>query len=567
MEDESNIESLINTIDSPYNFYCQLSSIRDDSKLIKTCQNLNKKLEIDYFKLAFEAIQSRHDVFLVSHVIEKIAFLSILKIDSILTLYEKLYTQMSGDLANFTQYEITKNICQNHKDFSFTLLKALEGIEQDYVTYHLSTILLVLHNDYKIDQYSSIKEYLENTSDKNKTLASIEAISKIDLTAEQQSEILNIFNKIINQNNETYSSSIVHSSNRMKDKYKEFKIILLELSKTEYKNVKFHLSQILMFNKGDEVKEEWYHKCLFSLTDTMTNELGIVNNISHIFENILDTTNDYKTIVDFFIKWLESSDISTNFPNKSFEHFMHAFSSKHKDLYNKFITEIFNMENMNLHAIISRLMIKESSFDNELLNQYTDQDILFMCRKVLGYFYDFDTLKNLIWSISYKKDLSQNSQGILIDIFINHIGVDYPYNTLEFFKSLKQKDLTSSQKNIKKHVIQSIEKTRFEYQSLDRLKELIPPSQEVREINKANQLSISESMKEAQEDSIFSQIVTKIPIKYGKGHFYNIDGQYTQPSYMQKVSTEMSFPVSENAHPISSAIDRFHFRIAKKGDV
>jgi hypothetical protein len=567
MEDKSNIESLINLIDNPCEFYRQLSSIRDDSKLIETCQNLNEKLEIDYFKLALEAIQSRHDVFFVSHVIEKIAFLSILNLDSILTLYERLYTEMSGDLANFTQYEITKNICQNHKDFSFTLLKALQEIEQDYVTYHISTILLVLHNDYNLDQYGNIKKYLENTTDKNKTLASIEAISKIDLTDELQSEILDIFNKIIDLNNESYSSSIVHCISRMKDKYKELKTIFLELSKTEYKNVKFNLSQILMFNKGDEVNEEWYQRCLFSLTDTMTDELGIVNNFSHIFENILDTTNDYRTILDFFIKWLESSDISANFPNKSFEHFIHSFFSKHEDLYSKFITKVFNMENMNLHTIISRLMIKKSSFDNELLNQYTDQDILFMCRKVLGYFYDFEALKNLIWSISYKKNLSKNSQGILIDIFINHIGVDYPYNALKFFKDLKQKDLTSSQKNIKKQVLQSIEKTRIEYQSLDRLKELTPPSQEVREINKANQFSISESIKESQEDSIFSQIATKIPIKYGKGHFYNIDGQYTQPSYMQKISTEMSFPVSENAHPISSAIDRFYFRIAKKGDV
>lgn len=566
METKEIIANLKNTIQNPYDFYQILYGIRDEAELILVCEELKKQIGIDYFELANKAIKNKQDVFFVSHILEKIAFLSILDIQNIIKLYEILYIQMDGDLANFTQYEITKNICIFHKDFSLNLLNELYKNNQDFSIYHISIILLTLHNKHNMNQYIAIKKYLDITSDKNKTLVSIEAISKIDLTDEQQNEIFELLNKIVALNDESFNSSIVYSCNRMKDKYSSFKMILLKLSATKNKNIKFHISRILTFNKKEEISEEWYLNYLFSLTDTMSNELGIVNNLSHVFVNILEASNEYIIIKDFFIKWVKNSDISSNFPSKSLEYFIHDFSSKFKVLHNKFITDFFYMENTKLHMILSRLITKKSTLDAESLEQYSDEDLLFICRKVLGYLYDFDNLKNLIWSISSKNNLSLSSQGLLIDIFINHIGVDYPYNTIEFFKNIDIKNLNKAQKNMQQQILQYVEQSLKTYQSLPRLKELVPYSQESREIHKANQLSMAEVMKKAEQNSIFSQLATKIYIKYGKGNFYNINGQYTKPTDMQKISTEMAFPLSENAHPISSAIQRYHFRVAKKGD-
>lgn len=566
METKKIIANLKNTIQNPYDFYQVLYGIIDEAELILVCEEFKKQIEIDYFELANKAIKNKQEVFFISHILEKIAFLSVLDIQNIIKLYEIFYIHMDADLANFTQYEITKNICIYHKDFSLNLLNELYKNNQDFSIYHISTILLTLHNEHNMNQYIQIKKYLDITSDKNKTLASIEAISKIDLTDEQQNEIFALLNKVVALNNESFNSSTIYSCNRMKDKYASFKMILLELSATKNKNIKFHISRILTFNKKEEISEEWYLNCLFSLTDTMSDELRIVNNLSYIFVNILEANNKYIVIKDFFIQWVKNSDISSTFPNKSLEHFIHNFSSKFKVLHNKFITDIFYMENTKLHMIISRLITKNSTLDAESLEQYSDEDLLFISRKVLGYLYDFDNLKNLIWSISSKNNLSLSSQGLLIDIFINHIGADYPYNTIEFFKNIDKKSLNKTQKNMQQQILQHVEQSLQKYQSLPRLKELVPSSQESREIHKANQLSMVKVMQKAEQNSIFSQLATKIYIKYGKGNFYNINGQYSKPTEMQKILTKMAFPLSENTHPISSSIQRYRFRVAKKGD-
>lgn len=564
MSDKKN--HLIGIIEKPEKFYKSLIEIRDVNELIKICCDLKKDREIDYFDLAYKTIEVNYNVFSLSRVLEKIAYLSILDLENIIRLYELFYKRMLGDMARGTQYEITKNLVLHHAVFALSLLHKLQEINEEYTTFHITMILTTLHNEHKMNQYKQIKEYLDDTSDINKTLSSIEAISKIDLNPEEVNEVFESFNKINDLKLEKLSASLIYSSNQLKDAYPKFKEILLKLSKTDNKTVKFHISRILSFNNQDAVSENWYRECLFALTDTTSEELGIVDSLSYIFVNILNETNDYRVIRDFFIEWISKSDIVSNFPEKKLEYFIHEFASKYPEEHSKFITEIFYSENDDFHIIVSKLVTSETIFDKDMIGKTTIQDLLYMCRKVLGYLYEFESMKNLVWSLSKKDNLTNSEQSLIVDVFSSHIGTYYPNDTFDFFKDLDSKMLNKNQQAVVMQITKNLQNVITVYQQLPRLKELIPPSRETREVYKANQLSMGKVMKKAQQESIFSLLATTIHIKYGKGSFYNMNGEYTEPSYMQQISTSVSYPVTEEIHPIAAAIQRYHFRTAKKGD-
>ena len=397
-------------------------------------------------------------------------------------------------------------------------------------------------------------------------MGAINTIANIELSEEEIVEVSILFDNSINMKNQQYLYMILYSCNKLKDKYPQFKNLLLKFAQFDDKNLKYHISRVLMFNKGDEAYSEWFKECLLSLSDTLHEEKGIINNLNYTFVNILEATNNYSVIKDFFLKWVQDSNITESFPQKSLEYFIHEFTSKYSILNNKFITEILNSENSDMHSIMSYLTVGTTKLDKELLSGYSDNDLLYICRKILGYFYEFNTLKNLVLSIQEKEYLTKNNKALIIEVFTNHIGKEYIHDTLDFFKKIDKKALNKDKKEIIENIIKNLEVFYDRRHDLPRLKELIPFSQESREIHKANQTLMSKSMEKAQEESILGQIGTKILIKYGKGSFSYGEEKYSEVSYLHKFSTSMTIPTTERAHPVDTSIHRYHFRIAKKGD-
>ena len=166
---------LIQAINNPNVFFDNLIDLRDDNLLNSLCQELQKETEIDYFRMALEAIEKNQDIFLLAHVLEKIAYLSKLDIVNILSLYKILYEKMKNYLAGNSQYNISHNITLQHREFSTLLLDELYKINEEYTIHHISTILTALNNEHHISQYINIKaalvdmvisEYL-NTKNRN----------------------------------------------------------------------------------------------------------------------------------------------------------------------------------------------------------------------------------------------------------------------------------------------------------------------------------------------------------------------------------------------------------------
>ena len=78
--------------------------------------------------------------------------------------------------------------------------------------------------------------------------------------------------------------------------------------------------------------------------------------------------------------------------------------------------------------------------DQSILQSFTQEELLYVCRKILGYVYFADVLQSLFYSILTA--IIENSQSVqlVVDIFISFIAKEYPTATLAFLQDKQTSD-------------------------------------------------------------------------------------------------------------------------------
>jgi hypothetical protein len=170
----------------------------------------------------------------------------------------------------------------------------------------------------------------------------------------------------------------------------------------------------------------------------------------------------------------------------------------------------------------------------------------------------------MLISILSIKNLSNEVKALVVAILINYIGKNYSYDTLKYYKEVDNKTLNSNEIEVKDCIIKELEARNKQLKLLPILKELTPPSQQNRIISRTQSITMSKAMKKSEEDSFWSQIATKISICYGNGTFSELDGKFTDVTYMQSYSSLITMPSATRTHPISYALEKYKFKQFKK---
>ena len=163
------------------------------------------------------------------------------------------------------------------------------------------------------------------------------------------------------------------------------------------------------------------------------------------------------------------------------------------------------------------------------------------------------------------QNLPDDIKNIIFEVLVNHIGKDYSYDTLEYFKTLEDSKLNKNEMQAKDIVIEELEKRNKQIKNLPILKELTPPSQQNRIISRTNSIAMQKAMDKSGEDSFLSSLFSKILIRYGRGAFSEIDGKFSDVMYLQSFSHSVTIPNATGTHPVDHELERFRFRMAKKG--
>ena len=294
-----------------------------------------------------------------------------------------------------------------------------------------------------------------------------------------------------------------------------------------------------------------------------------------ILYTILHDRKDWVFVESFLIQWAIKSDISATANERIGKLFPSTFSTyiRHKAPLETFITNLLNHDDYRAHHLLSDLAhelmfhkIIRLNLDLNILNKLEFEDILYICRKLMGYIIiEADLISSLIFSIFDKNSIDQRTKQLIIDIFSQYLGKDYPKIILEFCNEIISSGNNLSIKietaNI---IVESIKKYLAELNSLPHLKELSLSSNQTYQIKLEESREMTDLMEKASEESILQQLATKIPLKYGKSWFNYQHGKYTQPSFLSSFSHSVDVPGSLITHPVSAEMQRITFRMKKR---
>lgn len=522
--------------------------------IIKTCQ----KNKLDYFELAYHALEKDLcTAWTIGDVLFNLIPYSIININNILKFHELFHTKEDGGPQHFN---ITKSLVSNNDTVAKALLEKLLKIDNIFVVPHISAILIELHSNNE-SQYKTIINYLES----NNIIRLQCAISYIHLFNFSDEELKNIFEQFkekVKLSNKEIDKAVLYSSNNLIEKGFEYfsEILFLYIDNNDIE-VKYNLSQILMFSCKNHIYKEWFRKLFNSIIDVDIDKQHIIHNIESVLKEFLKL-DDYYFIKEFLYKWIEKGNLSSISSKNTLSTFGRDFNEY--KLFSKFITESLVYENSKLHKVLADFIHKDIKLDTDVMQTWNKDDYLYVCRKILGYFYKFKTMNTLIFSMLSVKNLSDKIKNIIFEVLVNHIGKNYSYDTLEYFKKLEDSELNENEKQAKGIVIEELEKRNHKIKNLPILKELAPPSQQNRLISRTQSVAMQKAMKESEKDSMLSMIVTKIPICCGRGWFSELNGNLTEVSYMQSHSHSVTMPAATRTHPISHALERFNFKMLKK---
>ncbi|BAF72560.1 hypothetical protein [Sulfurovum sp. NBC37-1] len=522
----------------------------------KNYEALIKSYKIDFFELAIEALSSNQNFWQVGNILTYVIPYSELNIKSIIEFLKKSY-ELERDTSH--HYRITKKLSEVSLETSKQLLELLLKENELYIIPNIPAIQVTLHNKYKISQFDTILSCLKN-NDVIKIRSAIGFLHQYDFSENEYQLIFEELKKISKLQNKEIDREIIYKSSDMLEKGYEYfsELLLLYISNNIDLDLRYDISQVLMYQDEKYSKEEWYKKIFMSLA-YLEYDTSIANNIEQILIQYLKN-KEYDFIEKFIDAWINNSDIYTHEISTFFADF------SEDGYFSKFITKALNSENYKMHLLISKNLTTEIKLDKDVLESFDFIDYLYVCRKILGYFYEFNVQMSMIFSILSVEHLPKKIQNLVIEIIVNFIGENYGSNTIEYLNSLNNEVLNKIEKEVKKIVLDKLEERNKKWQELPRLKELMSSSQQNRVIQRTQSLAMSKAMKKSEKDSFILLIATKIPISYGRGWFSELEGNFTEVSYMQSYSHSMVVPTATRTHPIHYELERYNFKLAKKGE-
>jgi len=344
-------------------------------------------------------------------------------------------------------------------------------------------------------------------------------------------------------------------------------------STSQHIEVRFEVSRILRLN-FDEAKE-WSCTSFLNLSDIDTEFDGVVQAIDSILYKIIKGGESLNLVEEFFERWIASHEYVSD-RRKIDETFNMAFTQlfKHRSFVERLITNWFNNDNVKFHIfardIIDFMMLHKfspPSFDQGLVSSFSEKDILYVVRKLIGHVFDFDMSSALLFSLLKHPSITTKTKSLIATVFVDYIGYNYAVRTIEFCeKKLDSKKLSGIEREVTKVIYKNV-KLRFDaIKKLPRLDELRPKMDDVLKIEREKDRQMAKIMEQAQARSKTSLLglVTKIGIKEGRGWFSFTHGQFTGTTKMKSLSESIEIPKGDVLDVVKASMDRQRFRLVKR---
>jgi hypothetical protein len=140
---------------------------------------------------------------------------------------------------------------------------------------------------------------------------------------------------------------------------------------------------------------------------------------------------------------------------------------------------------------------------------------------------------------------------------------NYPKGAGDYLRSrLQEADVRPLESEVIHSALTRSEAYLDDRRRLPAIAELLPPSQRAYQLRLARNKLHEAAMERERSKSTILNLVTRVPLKYGRAFFFEGDGEFSDPSPLHSYEHEIEIPRGELIDPVGSAYQRLLLRNA-----
>jgi hypothetical protein len=540
---------------------------------------LNQKENFDICEYAVKAIEDGLiDAFYMNSLLGDIISELKLNKESLYNYLKLINKSLQNNIFNSTQYIQIMNIIQKQPDFTYEFLNYLLTINEP-VTYQYIAIIILYHDHFNNNNKHSHFLSMIASNSQEKIILGIFGLGRINYSVEYDQNLLNstlsCFVSLLKQENHIINGQITNSLGFLYILDDKFLSLLIDLSKRDDPYILFEISQLLNYDYEKIKNNIYFKKLLFSLSKVKSEYLGIIKDIDFLLLKMLDTEEQLNLVLDFILQWITDSDCkpdifsSHNFLDMTLSTIYKNINLRQKMLIYLLINEIFFAPILASYIISSNWLQKDYdvNFSSDTLVNLNNNDIFFICRRILGFFNLPEIIVQLFSSILIIKIENKEIVNYIYYIFIGYIGYNYLQTTIDFFTGV----LSSTKSDLSyyyiiKNILNKLKKIEKERIKRQRLKEFEPSRKDNYLLYRNEWITTQKTLESSKKNSSLQSLIPKVYIKYGKGYSSQIDKDITEPSQFKTISSSIELAYDSIIDPIRFNFNKSSFQRTKRNE-
>jgi len=350
-------------------------------------------------------------------------------------------------------------------------------------------------------------------------------------------------------------------------------VLLEQAAQTEVPAVLYALSEALWRTQEELRDRAWFWPLYLRLAAAKAEHKGTLNNIDLVLMGWIRKPERQEKVLEFLNRWIsrQPHEVIRDAPlEKLFDATLHHLSGQ-PQLLNRAITAwLLNDDRrypMVAFRVISRLpepTLKSLAVDVATIDNLQSNEIRFLVRRILGFIVGDEPQIRLLFSLVRTRDSKTRTLGFVKGALQDHIGQDFPQQTLNYLRERQVDEVSSDVKILCSEVVSVLESRLAALDALPDLKELAPSFAKIHRFAKERAKQMGKAFDDASKESIFRQLTTHVVLKAGRRTFQSQDNRYTEPMELKGISHTIALPLSEIFDPTGAARNRYLFKLATK---
>jgi hypothetical protein len=189
-----------------------------------------------------------------------------------------------------------------------------------------------------------------------------------------------------------------------------------------------------------------------------------------------------------------------------------------------------------------------------------------LSRRTIGWIFNATIRINLLWSLTKADDAAKNTYGIVLSVFSDILGYEYPIDVKTFIKTIQSNENNNELNGLCDEILRAIDTYAANLHRLAPVKEFHSLHEKYRILRKAREKEISKAQEEANKNSIILQLVSRVAVKAGTGSFSRLpDGRgYSARLPFTTYETSITLPRSTVTNNVGNELELILYRNSKR---